>query len=121
MAARIDVVHADYHQKRMALLTPEQRRQWESLCEEEQESLEEAEQAFEAAKQHAREVGAEHLELKKPVKGQRYRIELRRGRIEWNDEELVAWFKGHDLEAMNRFRKEKPPTVAIAQVRAKGE
>lgn len=119
MSARIDVLHSVYHQKRMDLLTPAQRRQWESLCDEEREALEEATEAFDAAKKRAREVGADLLELKKPVKGQRYRIELRKGRVEWDDEGLIDWFKGHDLEALNRFRTEKPPTVAVVQVKAK--
>jgi vacuolar-type H+-ATPase subunit I/STV1 len=116
--ARQDAERLRYEAACAAVLTPEQQRQIAALTSEYKETLEEVAEQRKVVEEQLKQAVLLHAQT---VKGSRWRAEVRKGRVKWDTKALETWFKGHDVDAMDRFRTEGQPTVALVQIREKAE
>lgn len=106
---RRDLAASDKQAALEAMLTPEQRAellQHDAAYEELAERIAAAEQAVKAAV----------AEIGETVKGARYQAVWNKPRVSWDTQGLVQYFKAHDLDALERYRKQGAPSVSIRQV-----
>jgi multidrug efflux pump subunit AcrA (membrane-fusion protein) len=111
---RAELAQADYQTARDAILTPEQRQQLADLEARHEEEMEEIQETLKAAEARVKQAVAA---LGESVKGERWHAVWSKPRTSWDTKGLVDWFKGHDLDILDQFKREGEPSVSIRLIK----